>query len=518
MALLSSQTGRIAGTAYPLQLSVNAQSRKLVLRIAAACDLHFWYLIFLAGMRNLHVSAMANNLVMLPLRCAVLASTPSAHMVPTVLSTLDRIKDVVVGPPLAFSNAPGRWTAMDGVVVVSDRTNLTPGLDQIGRILSDNPCCSVVAVGDALDESDMLSLLGAGAFDFVSAPFASAELEARIRRALGLTPPAGPRRHSRADVLGVRDLIGTSAAFLKQTAKLPILASRDVGVLLLGETGTGKEVFAQAIHYLSARASKPWVTVNCAAIPADLIESELFGHVRGAYTTAHTSRKGLVSEAEGGTLLLDEIDCLSYGAQAKLLRFLQEKEFRPVGSNVVSHADVRVIATSNSRLGDLAAKGTFRPDLYFRLNVLSVTLPALRDRQEDVPLLAQHFIERSSRTFDRHVTGLTPPALRRLLSYDWPGNVRELKHVVERAVLMSSAPTLGVDDLDLAVQGAEPAVDESFHSAKARVVENFERGYLEQLLATCSGNVSHAARMARKNRRAFWELLRKHHIDPQPFR
>jgi two-component system response regulator GlrR len=461
---------------------------------------------------------MANDRIMLPVRCAVVAPNPAAFIVPTVLSTLDRIKDVVVEPPIAFSNAPGRWSGVDGVVVVSDRRNLAPGLEQIGRILSDNPCCSVVAVGDALDESDMLSLLAAGAFDFVAAPFASGELQARIRRALGLTPPAGPRRHAPGGDLRLRDLIGTSRTFLKQTAKLPILASRDVGVLLLGETGTGKEVFAQAIHYLSARASKPWVTVNCGAIPTDLIESELFGHVRGAYTTAHAGRKGLVSEAEGGTLLLDEIDCLSYGAQAKLLRFLQEKEFRPVGSNAVSHADVRIIATSNSRLGDLAAKGTFRSDLYFRLNVLSVTLPALRERQEDVPLLAQHFIERSSRAFERHVTGLTPPALRRLMSYDWPGNVRELKHVIERAVLMSNGPTLGVDDLDLAPASAEPAVNESFHSAKARVVESFERTYLEQLLATCSGNVSHAARMARKNRRAFWELLRKHRIDPQPFR
>jgi two-component system response regulator GlrR len=239
--------------------------------------------------------------------------------------------------------------------------------------------------------------------------------------------------------------------------------------------------------------------------------------VRGAYTTAHAGRKGLVSEAEGGTLLLDEIDCLSYGAQAKLLRFLQEKEFRPVGSNAICHADVRIIATSNSRLGDLAAKGTFRPDLYFRLNVMSVTLPPLRDRQEDLPLLAQHFIERAACAFDRHITGLTPPALRRLTSYDWPGNVRELKHVIERAVLMSNGPALGVADLDLAPEDAEPP-DESFHAAKARVVANFERTYLEQLLATCSGNVSHAARMAKKNRRAFWELLRKHRIDPQPFR
>lgn len=452
---------------------------------------------------------------MLPLHCAVLAPSPTALPVPLVLSTLDRIDDVIVDAVSAFSSAPTAWSGVDGVVLVSDRTSLRPGLEQIARILSANPCCSVVAVGDDLEEGEILSLLGAGAFDFISAPFAIGELQARIRRAFGLTPPAGTRRDGD---LRLRDLIGTSAAFLRQTAKLPLLASHDVGVLLLGETGTGKEVFAQAIHYLSARASRPWVAVNCAAIPADLIESELFGHVRGAYTTAHTGRKGLVSEAEGGTLLLDEIDCLSYGAQAKLLRFLQEKEFRPVGSNAICHADVRVIATSNRRLGDLAAKGSFRQDLYFRLNVLSVTLPPLRERQEDVPLLAQHFVQRFGQAFNRHVTGLTPPALRRLIAYEWPGNVRELKHVLERAVLLSNGPTIGADDLDLAPAAAAPAADESFHAAKARVVERFERTYIEQLLVSCAGNVSQAARLAKKNRRAFWELLRKHHIDPQPFR
>jgi two-component system, NtrC family, response regulator GlrR len=455
---------------------------------------------------------------MLPLRCAVLAPNPMAWIVPTVLSTLHQVKDLVVESVTRFSSEPSCWTGVDAVIVVSDRSSLTPGLEQIARVLSANPSCSIVAVGDALDEGEMLSLLAAGAFDFVAAPFAIGELQARIRRALGLTPATESERDRGFTDLRLRDLIGTSSAFLRQTAKLPLLAGHDVGVLLLGETGTGKEVFAQAIHYLSARASRPWVAVNCAAIPTELIESELFGHVRGAYTTAHTARKGLVSEAEGGTLLLDEIDCLSYGAQAKLLRFLQEKEFRPVGSNAICRADVRVIATSNSRLGALVAKGNFRRDLYFRLNVLSVTLPPLRDRQEDVPVLALHFIQRFGRAFNRRVTGLTPLALRRLMAYTWPGNVRELKHVIERAVLLSNGPMLGSGDLELTDEGSEPMADESFRAAKARVVQSFERAYIEQMLSTCAGNVSHAARMAKKNRRAFWELLRKHRIDPQPFR
>jgi two-component system response regulator GlrR len=434
------------------------------------------------------------------------------------MTALHRVDEIVIDPPSTFWNEPSRWTGPDSAIVVADRPHFSQGLKQIGRILTAAPCCSVVAVGDALEEREILSLMGAGAFDFVATPFATAELQARVRRALGLTPPTPSEAERVVTDLRLRDLIGSSSVFLKQTAKLPMLARHGVGVLLLGETGTGKEVFAQAIHYLSARASRPWVAVNCAAIPADLIESELFGHVRGAYTTAHAARKGLVSEADGGTLLLDEIDCLSYSAQAKLLRFLQDKEFRPVGSNAVCHSDVRVIATSNSRLGDLALKGSFRRDLYFRLNVLSVTLPPLRDRQEDIPVLTVHFIQKFAREFNRPVTGLAPLAMRRLLAYDWPGNVRELKHVIERAVLLSSGPIVGVDALDLEGEHPEPLAEESFRDAKARIVENFERAYIEQALMTCGGNVTSAARLAKKNRRAFWELLRKHHIDPRRYR
>ena len=464
------------------------------------------------------------------LRCALIAPDSTAGVAPSVLSTLDHMKDLVVERLTDGARDSRCWTAIDGAIVVFDRASLTSELEQISQILSANPCCSVVAVGDAPDEDALLSLLAAGVYDFVASPFAPAELKARVRRALGLAaarPLAAPRA---AGDLRLRGLIGTSAAFVRQTVKLPTLARHDVGVLLLGETGTGKEVFAQAIHYLSSRASRPWVAVNCAAIPPELIESELFGHVRGAYTTAHTARKGLVSEADGGTLLLDEIDCLPYNAQAKLLRFLQEKEFRPVGSNGLCHADVRVIATSNSPLADRAAKGTFRADLYFRLNVLSVTLPPLRERLEDIPLLALHFIQHFGREFNRRVTGLSPVALRRLTAHGWPGNIRELKHVIERAVLLSNGPLLGAEALDLddglndplndASNDAarEPIDDESFRAAKARTVETFERAYIERALQTCGGNVTNAARLAKKNRRAFWELLRKHRIDPQPFR
>jgi len=300
-----------------------------------------------------------------------------------------------------------------------------------------------------------------------------------------------------------------------------LLARYDASVLILGETGTGKEVCAQAIHYLSARAGRPWVAVNCGAIPTELVEAELFGHVKGAYTHAHSTRAGLVREAEGGTLFLDEIDSLPYGAQAKLLRFLQDKEYRAVGANQVVRADVRVIAATNRNPVQLAARGTFRQDLLFRLNVLTLHLPLLRDRQSDIPTLALYFMRGAARQWQKAMPSLSPAALKKLVAYGWPGNVRELKNVMERAVLMSSASLLAAHDIDLDGSSAlpdPPHDDESFRAAKARMVETFERSYIEQLLASNAGNVTHAARAAKKNRRAFFELMRKYKIDSDAYR
>ncbi len=323
-----------------------------------------------------------------------------------------------------------------------------------------------------------------------------------------------------ADLLsqGTRAFVGSSPAFLREVAKLPAIARCPAGVLILGETGTGKEVFAQSIHYLSSRAGKPWVAVNCGAIPVELAESELFGHVKGAYTGALQARAGLVREAEGGTLFLDDVDCLPLAVQAKLLRFVQEREYRVVGANTTQHADVRVIAASNRDLGTLAAQGSFRADLYFRLNVLNLRLPALRERREDIAELARHFLHQFARRYERPVRGFEPAALQRLHQHDWPGNVRELQHVIERAVILCSDDTLGAHDLDIAGDADIPVGTESFCEAKARVVEQFERRYLEQALYANDGNVTHAARAAQKNRRAFFELMRKHGISPGTFR
>ncbi len=292
---------------------------------------------------------------------------------------------------------------LDAVILAASPAALTDVRETVARLRRDRPGNAVVVAGADFDGEQLGAVFAAGAHDFVAAPISGDEISVRLRRALGLIGiDAAPRAPESLDV-HLRDFVGRSPVFLAQVAKLPTFAGCDAGVLIQGETGTGKELCAQAIHYLSSRASKPWIAVNCGAIPVELIESELFGHVRGAYTTAHTSRDGLVSEAEGGTLFLDDIDCLPKSAQAKLLRFLQEHEYRTLGTNAVRRADVRVIAASNHDLAQLAERGEFRRDLYFRLNILTLNLPALRERREDLPELARHLMARLARKLGRRV-------------------------------------------------------------------------------------------------------------------
>jgi len=408
--------------------------------------------------------------------------------------------------------------ALDAVVLAASPVSLRRVLERVAMLRRERPDCAVLVAGAGFDAAQLSALFAAGAHDFVEAPISKDVLLARLSRAMGLIPGESSPRMRSALSPPMRDFIGRSPAFSKQIEKLPTIAGCNAGVLILGETGTGKEVCAQAIHYLSARASKPWIAVNCGAIPLELIESELFGHVRGAYTTAHTAREGLVSEAEGGTLFLDDIDCLPNSAQSKLLRFLQEHEYRTVGANAVRHADVRVIAASNRNLAVLAARGEFRSDLYFRLNILTLTLPPLRERREDIPALAMHFLGQFSRALERRAPALSPQAVKRLLTHDWPGNVRELQHVIERALLLAKGPSLAAEDIEIpgATEAADPG--ESFRVAKDRVVKQFERTYIEQLLLTFDGNVTHAAQEAKKNRRAFFALIRKHRIELDRFR
>ena len=293
------------------------------------------------------------------LHCGFHASDPQSPAARHVAGALAGQSDVAVAdlPP---DFAERGLAPHDLIVVAVAAERLVDDLALVSALRTHAPGCPLVAAFDRLDAAQIDGLLAAGVCDFVSTASPAAEIIARIRRAAGALHSVQVQGLGAATSSRIKDFVGTSPAFLRQVAKVPTLAGCDSGVLILGETGTGKEVCARAIHYLSARASKPWVALNCGAIPTELIESELFGHVKGAFTMAFQARRGLVSEAESGTLFLDDIDCLPVAAQAKLLRFLEQREYRPVGSNTLCHSDVRVIAASNDRLPELAARGAFR--------------------------------------------------------------------------------------------------------------------------------------------------------------
>jgi two-component system, NtrC family, response regulator GlrR len=314
--------------------------------------------------------------------------------------------------------------------------------------------------------------------------------------------------------LGVRRLIGQSARFKRVIQDVVAMAQTDASVLILGESGTGKELCARAIHYLSAQAEEPFVSINCGAIPVELVENELFGHSRGSFTGAIGTQEGVVREAEGGTLFLDEIDTLSVAAQVKLLRFLEEKEYRPLGTPKSRQANVRIISATNTNVSRALATGALRHDFYYRVNTLQLELPALRDRLEDLPTLTQHFLTKYTKAYKKAVTGLTLEAAQILTCYAWPGNIRELEHVIARAVALSTGAVLQSTDF-LFLQTAAH-VPELFNEAKARVIADFEKSYVQKLLIVYNSNISKAAKAAGKHRRAFWELMRKHDLHRQP--
>jgi two-component system response regulator GlrR len=373
----------------------------------------------------------------------------------------------------------------------------------------------VVVASDAAAPDQVFELLEAGAADFVTAPFRATEV---LPRAWKLLKDSGAKQISDlANEQHSRRLIGVSPVFLEEAKKIPLIANCGANVLIVGETGTGKELYARAIHYGSARAGRPFMPVNCGAIPIELVENELFGHARGAFTSASSTQVGLIEEANGGTLFLDEIDCLPIFAQVKLLRFLQEKEYRPLGSPTMRRADVRIIAASNLDLAEAVGNGKVRQDLFYRLNIISLSLPPLRDRREDIPLLAQHFLTKYSREMEKPIASLSQDALHMLMVYGWPGNVRELEHAIERAIVLCDSEIIEAKDLLL----SNSLLDrrrESLREAKAKEIARFEKNYIQGLLSVCKGNITRAAEVARKNRRAFWQLIQKHHIDVSRFR
>ncbi len=376
---------------------------------------------------------------------------------------------------------------------------------------------TTIIVAEAIEPGEVMELLQLGACDFLVPPLTATNTLPRLWRLLEKGRWRESLTQTLKEKIGLKRLIGESETFLAATGKIPLAARCDAGVFISGETGTGKEMCARAIHYLSARMRGPFVPVNCGAIPTELVENELFGHERGAFTGALTARHGMIHEAEGGTLFLDEIDCLPLLAQTKLLRFLQEKEYRPLGSTKARSTDARFLAASNLDPAEALRQGKLRRDLYYRLNVIPIALPPLRERYEDIPLLARHFLAQYAMQVDKPVTDISPAALHKLVFYDWPGNIRELEHTIELAVMLAASDQLS--EADISLPDATSAItDEPFQKAKAKIVAEFEKSYIQKLLLLHRGNISRAAEAAHKNRRAFFQLIRKHRIDANLFR
>ena len=323
---------------------------------------------------------------------------------------------------------------------------------------------------------------------------------------------------------GLSLIVGEASVFRRAIAQIPTIAQSDATVLISGETGTGKELVARAIHYLSPRAGFPFIAVNCGALPDTLLEDELFGHERGAFTDARLGRPGLIAHGEKGTLFLDEVGTLTARAQMALLRVLQDKTYRVLGSCREERADVRFVAATNADLRERVGAGTFRADLYYRLCVFTISLPPLRDRREDILSLAAHFLKMYTPP-DRPDLSLSPTARAAILTFEWPGNVRELEHAILRAVQVCQTKAIGAEDLGLPTEASRsqsPAVSDSsiassFKAMKKVSVDAFEREYLGRLMAAHHGNVTHAALAAGKDRRELGRLLKKHHLDPKAF-
>ena len=367
------------------------------------------------------------------------------------------------------------------------------------------------------DDGALLRVATATVDDFLLWPIRPEELKTRIARLLGpVSENLADLQTTLAAEIGLGQLVGQDPAFLGALAQVSVFGACDAPVLLTGETGTGKELCARVTHLLSKRHSGPFIPVDCGALPDHLFENEVFGHSRGAFTDARSDQKGLASLAQGGTLFLDEIDSLSLAAQSKVLRLLQEHVYRPLGSDVFKQAEVRIIAATNRNLEELVEQKAFRSDLYFRINVLRIHMPALRERRSDITLLCRHFIDEICKSNGIPKKTLSPAAAAKLEQHAWPGNVRELYNTMQRAVLSSPGTQIAASifHLNLSGDGLETSVCEAackgFRSAKLHAIQRFEREYVNQMMEKHNGNVTQAAREACKDRRAFGRLAQKY--------
>lgn len=392
-------------------------------------------------------------------------------------------------------------------LVISDlRMDEMDGMALFAEIQKGQPGMPVIILTAHGSIPDAVAATQQGVFSFLTKPVDRDALYQAIDNALEHTVIAGDDMW--------RDTIVTRSLLMQRLLEQArMVAQSDVSVLINGQSGTGKEIMAQAIHKASPRSKKAFIAINCGALPEQLLESELFGHARGAFTGAVSSREGLFQAAEGGTLFLDEIGDMPIPLQVKLLRVLQERKVRPLGSNRDLDIDVRIISATHRDLTKAMERGEFREDLFYRLKVVNLKIPALHERAEDIPLLANHLLRQSA---DRHklfVRGFSTDSMRRLMAASWPGNVRQLVNVIEQCVALTSAPVIGEALVEQALEGENTALP-TFVEAR----NQFELNYLRKLLQITRGNVTHAARMAGRNRTEFYKLLARHELEASDFK
>ena len=383
-------------------------------------------------------------------------------------------------------------------------------MEELRRIHSDLPVVILTAHGSI---PNAVEAMQKGAYGYLTKPFDNKELAVHIEKALS------QRRMSREiqrlkllvkELYGLESMVARSPKMQALLQQVSQVADTDATISLSGETGTGKEVIARVLHSNSRRVKGPFIAVNCGAIPETLIESELFGHVKGAFTGAQVAKRGLFQSAEGGTLFLDEIGEMPFALQVKILRALQEREVQEVGAPRPTKVDVRIITATNKDLSQAVKEGKFREDLFYRIQVVPLVVPPLRERREDIPLLAQQILKQSTQRMNKEIRGFLPDAMQKLMLHPWPGNVRELENVIEKAVVMATQDMITADLIPSAHgQAAEPGL-----KGLTEAREEFEKNYLQEILQYTNGNISRAAQIAGRYRADFYKLLRKYGLHP----
>ena len=399
------------------------------------------------------------------------------------------------------------------LVITDLRMHGMDGMALFAAIHQNNPALPVIILTAHGTVPDAVSAIRRGVFGYLTKPFDSKTLLGQVEKALLVGGHATSSENGDQSAHWASEIITRSARMQDLLSQARLIAESDANVFIHGESGSGKELLARAIHRASKRRDRSFIAVNCGAIPEPLLESELFGHMKGSFTGAMRDHPGLFQAANKGTLFLDEIGDMPLSLQVKLLRVLQEREVRPVGSTTNIAIDVRIISATHRNLEEALAAGTFREDLYYRLNVVSLLLPPLKDRREDIPMLAVHFLDTLNKRYEKQVNGFAPEAMEQLVLAPWPGNIRQLYNIVEQALALCTTNIIPVALVQKCLQ-SDSAMVPSFEEAR----RHFEREYLAQLLKITNGNVSQAARLAKRNRTEFYKLLQRNELNPGSFK